>query len=82
MRVNEVLLLLWPGDLVLAWLSPARRTRYARLRLGGIALVLLLRLLGVLRQPLYAVAAIPALPLSAWLWPWVGRARRAEVSRS
>lgn len=82
MRVNEVLLLLWPTDLALLGLGARHRLQYARLRLGWIGLVLALRLLGLLHQPLYAVAAIPALPFSAMVWPWRGRAERSRAERS
>lgn len=80
MRINEVLLLLWPTDLALLGIGARRRRRYARVRLGGVALVLALRLVGVLRQPLYAAAAIPALPFAAQLWPWSARAQHTPES--
>lgn len=61
-RWNETLLVLWPTDLALPWLPPRWRTQYARVRLGWLALMLVLSLVGVLRQPLWAVIAFPLLP--------------------
>jgi hypothetical protein len=61
-RWNETLLVLWPTDLALPWLPARWRTQYARVRLGWLALMLVLSLVGVLRQPLWAVIAFPLLP--------------------
>jgi hypothetical protein len=61
-RWNETLLVLWPTDLALPWLPARWRTQYARVRVGWLALMLVLSLAGVLRQPLWAVVAFPLLP--------------------
>jgi hypothetical protein len=61
-RWNETLLVLWPTDLALPWLPARWRTQYARVRVGWLALMLVLSLVGVLRQPLWAVIAFPLLP--------------------
>ena len=63
-RYNEVLLLFWPTDFLL--FTKARK-RYAMVRLGSVILVSLLAALGVLLQPLFAIALIPAVTLSAAL---------------
>ncbi len=58
-RWNEVLLVFMPWDLALAFLGPERRRSYARARAGELAVVSLLRALGVLRQPLWLLVPIP-----------------------
>jgi hypothetical protein len=61
-RWNETLLVLWPTDLALPFLSAANRVRYGRVRVAWLALMLGLSLAGVLAQPLWAVIAFPLLP--------------------
>lgn len=61
LRWNEALLVLWPTDLLLPLLSPARARRYLDLRLVGLALVSGFSAAGVLSQPLVAPAAMVAL---------------------
>jgi len=58
-RWNEVLLVFMPFDLALVFLGPVRRRLYARARAGELALVSLLRAVGVLRQPLWLLVPIP-----------------------
>jgi hypothetical protein len=72
-RWNESCLLLLPTDILLVWfLSEERRRRYARGRLVMLAIVALLLLVGVLRQPiLYAV-----------VWPLVPNAVCSRAARS
>jgi len=58
-RWNEVLLVFMPWDLALVFLGRERRRLYARVRCGELALVSLLRAVGVLRQPLWLLVPIP-----------------------
>ncbi|MGE0548657.1 MAG: DUF4105 domain-containing protein [Kofleriaceae bacterium] len=64
LRWNEVVLVLMPFDLVLAFLGPERCKRYAQLRVAGLALVSLLCAVGVLHQPLWMPIITALLPLS------------------
>ena len=68
-RYNEVLLVLWPFDIFLAFMKPAKARQYARLRLVWLALVLGVMLVGLLKQPLWAVAPWAGLPLLALAMP-------------
>lgn len=61
-RWNETLLVLWPTDLALPFLSAANRARYGRVRVIWLGAMLALSLVGVLKQPLWAVIAFPLLP--------------------
>lgn len=65
LRYNETLLLLWPTDLALPWLSADRRWRYLKLRLGTVALVAVLWAAGLLIQPLLPNLCLAGLPLGA-----------------
>lgn len=68
LRWNESLLVLWPTDLLLPALGPDRLRRYLGLRLGALALVAALRLVGLFIQPLGPNLLLAALPLGALLW--------------
>lgn len=61
-RWNETLLVLWPTDLALPFLSAGARAKYGRVRVVWLGLMLGLSLVGVLEQPLWAVIAFPLLP--------------------
>lgn len=61
-RYNEVILVLWPTDLALPFLSPTRRRQYARVRVVALMLVSILSVLGVLHQPLWTVIVLPLIP--------------------
>jgi Domain of unknown function (DUF4105) len=63
-RWNETCLVLFPFDLLLLTLPPARRRRYARGRLAMLAVILVLWLVGLLHQPLLAPLLWPAIPLA------------------
>jgi hypothetical protein len=68
-RWNETVLVLLPLDLLVLLLPGARRRGYARLRLGMLAVMLVLQLIGVLTQPLLVELLWPAIPLAvAALW--------------
>lgn len=71
LRINEALLVLWPTDWLL--LVPKAQRIYGRIRLGGLLLVMLGKLLGVLVQPLWGLCGLVALPLASVL---VTEARR------
>ncbi len=62
-RYNENLLLFFPGDLALLFLSAVKRQRYAQVRVVIVLLAAALALVGILRQPLWIVGAFPALAL-------------------
>jgi hypothetical protein len=69
-RWNESCLVFIPLDLAMVWLSLERRRLYARIRLGELALVALLLLVGVLDQPLWSALLWPAIPAAVvGLWP-------------
>jgi hypothetical protein len=63
-RWNEVLLVFMPWDLALVFLGRERRRLYTRVRCGELALVSLLRAVGVLRQPLWLLVPIPLAALA------------------
>lgn len=58
LRWNEALLLYVPTDLALPFLGDVKRRKYARVRLGMVVVVSLLRAVGVFRQPLWIPIAI------------------------
>ncbi|HVV84445.1 MAG TPA: DUF4105 domain-containing protein [Kofleriaceae bacterium] len=58
LRWNEVVFLYTPFDLALPILGERNRRRYARVRLGMVVLVSLLRGVGIFRQPLWVPAVI------------------------
>jgi hypothetical protein len=60
-RYNEILLLYVPTDIVMPWLSPERRARYARGRVAMILAASILLAIGVFVQPLW----VPALAVIA-----------------
>lgn len=67
LRYNEVLLILWPTDLLLPFLSRRATERYCLVRLVGLALCLVASLLQLLIQPLAGPLLLAALPLlAAW----------------
>jgi uncharacterized protein DUF4105 len=61
-RWNESCLVLFPGDLAMLFLGEERRRKYARFRVGMLAAVALLHLVGVLKQPLFAPILWPLIP--------------------
>jgi uncharacterized protein DUF4105 len=69
-RWNEICLVLFPFDLLLLVLPAERRRRYARGRLAMLGAILVLSVIGVLRQPLLAPLLWPAIPLAVTgFWP-------------
>jgi hypothetical protein len=62
-RYNEAVLVVMPLDLVLPFLGPARRRRYALVRVALLAAVSLLAAIGVLHQPLWTLIVIVVLPM-------------------
>lgn len=63
-RSNWVLILFWPTDFALGFITPERRHAYILVRLGVLAVFGLLSLVHVIAQPLFAVALLAALPLA------------------
>jgi hypothetical protein len=70
-RWNETCLILLPADLLLiAFLAPERRRRYARFRVGMLALLALLDLASIIKAPLLAPILWPLIPsLIVGFWP-------------
>jgi hypothetical protein len=70
LRWNEACLVVLPLDLLLVILPAAARRSYARGRLIMLGAILVLSIVGVLRQPLLALMVWPAIPLAvAASWP-------------
>jgi hypothetical protein len=70
LRWNELCLVLFPFDLLVLFLPPERRRRYARARLVMLGAILGLSLVSVLKQPLLTPLLWPAIPLAVvGLWP-------------
>jgi hypothetical protein len=71
--LNEALLVFWPTDFLLLKLSDRRRQIYLRVRIGALAIVSILLVVGVLVQPLLTAVLIPTLTCLALsrlpLWP-------------
>lgn len=65
MRVNEALLVFWPSDFLLVALGARRRQWYVRIRLAWLGVLGLMLLIGLLRQPLWALLLLVALPFGA-----------------
>jgi hypothetical protein len=70
-RWNETCLVLLPTDLLLlGFLAPAARRLYARARVGMLALLALLMLVGVLTQPIWPALFWPLIPAAVvGFWP-------------
>jgi hypothetical protein len=62
LHLNETCLILMPFDLALLMLPARIRVRYAQGRVGMLAIVALLMLIGVLAQPIWWLALWPAIP--------------------
>jgi hypothetical protein len=69
-HINESCLVLLPTDLLLVWfLSPQKRAVYGKIRVGMLALVAVLLLIGVLKQPIWPLLLwplVPALVVGFW----------------
>jgi len=70
-RWNETCLILLPADvLLIAFSSPERRRRYARFRVGMLAVIALLDLVSIIKAPLLAPILWPLIPsLVVGFWP-------------
>jgi hypothetical protein len=69
-RINEMILVWFPLDLVILFLSPAHQVKYARGRVAMLALIAVLLLIHVLHQPLWAPLLWPLIPMATLaLWP-------------
>lgn len=70
-RWNETCLVLLPTDLMLVWfLSPERRRKYARGRVASLVVMAGLLLVNVLKQPLWPLMLWPLVPsLVVGFWP-------------
>lgn len=74
-RWNETCLILLPSDVLLvAFLSPERRRKYARFRVGMLVLLALLEVIGLVKAPLLAPILWPLIPASVVaFWRWACR---------
>jgi hypothetical protein len=63
-RYNEAMFVVMPIDIVLPFLGAARLRRYARFRVGLLALCSLLAAVGVFHQPLWILIAAVFLPMA------------------
>jgi hypothetical protein len=69
-RINEVILVWFPLDLAIVFLPAAWQRTFARARVAMLALTALLRIVGVLHQPLWAAMLWPAIPMATVaFWP-------------
>jgi hypothetical protein len=70
-RWNESCLVFLPADILLVWwLTPERRRTYARFRVGMLAVVAALLVVGVLKQPIWYALVWPLVPNAvAAFWP-------------
>jgi hypothetical protein len=78
-RWNEALFLFVPTDVALWWLSPDKRRRYARVRVGMVVVVSLLVAVGLFKQPLWVPSLMAFLPLLLNAFDLPAR-RRAPVA--
>ena len=63
-RWNEAVFVLTPIDVVLPFLSPSRRRRYAEVRCVGLTMVSLLCVIGIFHQPLWIPILTAFMPLA------------------
>jgi hypothetical protein len=70
-RANESCAVLIPFDILMIWfLAPRHRRLYARIRVGMVALVALLLLVGVFKQPIWPILLWPLVPAAVvGFWP-------------
>ena len=70
-RWNETCLVLLPADLLLVWfLRPERRRRYARGRVAMLGVIAALMIVGIIKQPLWAALLWPLVPAAVvGFWP-------------
>jgi len=69
-RWNEAVFVLMPVDVVLPFLSPARRQKYARVRVAGLLLVSALVAIGIFHQPLWIPILSAIMPLAVESRTW------------
>lgn len=67
-RANWALLVLWPTDAAFGFLKPDVRATYTKVRLGALALFVVLSLTHLIGQPLTAIGLFVALPLATVAW--------------
>jgi hypothetical protein len=76
-RWNESCLVLLPTDLLLVWfLSPERRQKYARFRVASLVVIAGLLVVNVLKQPLWPILLWPLVP-AAVVGFWPAKAKKA-----
>jgi hypothetical protein len=83
---NETLLILFPADILLLFLSPVRRKQYAQARVGMLGLVAVLMLIGVFKQPIFELILWPLIPnalVGFWKPEWSRkRVEAAEAKKA
>jgi hypothetical protein len=65
---NETVLVWFPIDIVILFLSPERKVKYAQGRVAMLGLIALLMLTNVLHQPLWAPLLWPLIPMATVAW--------------
>ncbi len=80
-RYNEALLLYVPFDLVLFWLGPRARSYYCRVRVLIVLLATIAASIGLLSQPLWAIAPMPLMALLPLVFGATQRSSRLELPR-
>ncbi len=77
-RANESCAVLIPFDILMIWfLAPRHRRLYARIRVGMVAVVALLLLVGLFKQPIWPILLWPLVPAAVvGFWPERSAAER------
>jgi hypothetical protein len=69
-HLNETILVWFPIDIAILFLSPEHKVKYARGRVAMLALIAVLMLINVLHQPLWAPLLWPLIPMATVaFWP-------------
>jgi hypothetical protein len=67
-HLNETVLVWFPLDIVILFLSPELKVKYAKGRVAMLALIAVLMLINVLHQPLWAPLLWPLIPMATVAW--------------
>ena len=68
MHWNETILVWFPFDIAILFLSPDHKVKYAKGRVAMLALIAVLMLINVLHQPLWAPLLWPLIPMATVAW--------------
>jgi hypothetical protein len=67
-HLNETILVWFPIDIAILFLSPENKVKYAKGRVVMLALIAVLMLINVLHQPLWAPLLWPLIPMATVAW--------------